>query len=182
MRPGGPTGGADRADAHALFDALALLHVDAAQVRIDRRTLVAVLDLDDVAVAVLPAGEIDDAVADAAHRRAARRAIVDAFMLLPGLQDRMHAHRETGGHARELHRAGEKGAALALTVEIEIAALVIGILEPDGRKGLAVARELGSQQAARRLVPGDGLSVGGERFVDDAEGVAAHSNHAAGQR
>ena len=131
--------------------------------------LVAVRDLDDVAVAVLPAGELDDAVADAAHRRAGRRAVVDAVVLLPAVADRMHAHREARGHARELQRAGEERALLALAVEAEVAALAVAVLEPHRRVGLALVDELGGEDAAGRRAPGDRLAVGGERFVDDGE-------------
>ena len=89
----------------------ALDDVDPAQVGVDRRQVVVVLDVDDVAVAVLPAGELDHAVADRAHRRAARRAVVDAVVLLPGVEDRVHAHREARGHARELERAARAASA-----------------------------------------------------------------------
>src|SRR5947209_17932152 len=69
VRPSGPAGLADRADDRTLLDTLARDDVDAAEVRIHRRALARVLDVDDVAIAVLPTGEFDDAVADGAHRR-----------------------------------------------------------------------------------------------------------------
>ena len=139
----------------ALLDALALGDVDAAQVGIDRRQVArCLLDLDDVAVAVLPAGELDDAVADGPHRRAGRRAVVDAVVLLPGVEDRMHAHREARGHARELERAGEERALLALAVEAEVAALAVAVLEPHRRVGLVLVDELGGEDpAGRRRCP-----------------------------
>src|SRR5688572_16677142 len=96
VRAGRPAGGADRADARALLDAVPLLHVDARQVRVDRAAIIAVLDLHHVAVAVLPACEVDAAFADAAHRGAGGRGVVHAVVLAPGLQDRVEAHRETG--------------------------------------------------------------------------------------
>src|SRR6478672_13079626 len=122
VRAGGPARGADRADALALLDALALAHVDAAQVGVGRGARAVVLDLHHVAVAVLHAGELDHAVADGAYRRAGGRGVVDAEVAAPFLQDRMHAQREAGGDARERERAGEEGALLALAVEAEVAA------------------------------------------------------------
>ena len=124
VRPGGPAGGADRADALALLDALSALDVDAAQVRIQRlRSLPCAMH--DVAVAVLPAGEVDDAVADRAHGGAGRRGVVDAVVLPPAVEDRVHAHREAGGHARELDRRAQERAPLALAVEAVVAALAL---------------------------------------------------------
>src|SRR6476646_2293763 len=67
VRPGRPASLTDSADGRTLLDPLALEDVDAAQVRIDGRALVAVLDVDDVAITVLPAGELDHAVADRSH-------------------------------------------------------------------------------------------------------------------
>src|SRR5690349_19005249 len=148
MRAGRPAGRADGADVGALLDTLTLRDIDMAQVRIHRRAVVAVADLDDVAVTVLPAGEFDDAVADRAHRGAAGGAVVDTFVLLPGVDDRVHAHREAGGHARELHRAREELAALALAVETVVGALAVRVLEPDRGVALAVVDELGGEDAA----------------------------------
>ena len=87
----------------------------------------------------------------------------------------MEAHREARGDARELERRSEERATLALAVEVEVAAFagLRRVLEPDRRIGLAVVDELGRQHLARSLVPGDRLAVGGERFIDDVEAVAA---------
>src|SRR5204862_3514536 len=113
MRARRPARHADGADARALLDPLSAAHVDAAQVRIHGRAVVAVLDADNIAVTVLPTGKIDDSVADTAHRRAGGRAIVDTVVLFPGLQDRMRAHRPARGDARELPRAAQERLALA---------------------------------------------------------------------
>ena len=69
MRTGCPTCHADGADRVALSDAKALAQAgcDRLQMRIQRCVLAVVLNLYDVAVAALPAGENDDAFGDRAH-------------------------------------------------------------------------------------------------------------------
>src|SRR5690349_3767467 len=116
MRAGGPTGCADSSDVSALLDPLSLRHIDFAQVRIDGRAIVVVADFDDIAIAVLPAGELDDSITDRPDRRSTRGAVVDTLVLLPGVDDRVHTHCESRCHARELHRARQERTTLALSV------------------------------------------------------------------
>ncbi len=172
VRPGGPAGHADVADLLALVDVLAAPDADLAQVRVDGHAAVGVLHLDHVAVAVLLAGERHDAVADDVDGGADGCAVVDALVALPFLEDRVEAHREARGDARERERAGQEGAVLAAAVEVEVRALAAGIGEPHRRIRMAGVDELGGQHAAGALVPRHRLAVGGERLVDHAEGVA----------
>ncbi|MNS65552.1 hypothetical protein D3C72_987220 [compost metagenome] len=170
VRAGGPAGRADGADGLALAHALAGLHVDAAQVGVGRLLVVAVVDDDDVAVAALRAGEIDRAITDRAHRGARGRRVVDAVVLAPAVQNRMHAHREAAGHARELDRRSQVGLAQAVAVRAVVAALLARArgLEPDGLVDLAVVLELGREHAAAA----QRLAVGFEGLVDHGEAVA----------
>ena len=70
MWTGSPPGCTDQADILTLVHGLPLAHRDLAHVRVDRGLVVVVLHQHDIAIAVLPSGEIDHAVADAAYRRA----------------------------------------------------------------------------------------------------------------
>ncbi len=62
MRPGGPAGLADESDQIALCHADAVDDAarEALQMRVQRRVLLVMADLDDIAVAALPAGEINE--------------------------------------------------------------------------------------------------------------------------
>src|SRR5207244_9325257 len=59
------------------------------------RSPVGVTQLDEVAVAVIPAGDRDDAVGCRADRRAVRGRVIRAFVRPPALQNRMIAIAET---------------------------------------------------------------------------------------
>src|SRR6218665_2207990 len=87
----------------------------------------------------------------------------------PSLQDRMQGHREAAGHARELHRGAQVGAAHALAVWRVVGALGRPwLLEPDRLVGLAVVDELGAEHPAGA----QRLAIGLQRFVDHREAVA----------
>ena len=104
VRAGGPAGGAHQANGLALAHALAALHVDLAQVRIHRFVVVAVLDEDHVAVAILHAGKLHHTVAHRSRGCAGGGGKVGAQVRTPLLQNRVKAHRKTAADARELHR------------------------------------------------------------------------------
>src|SRR6218665_1248757 len=153
----------------ALRDRLARAHIYPAQVGVDRDMLVAVLDEDDVAIAVLHAGKRHHAIAHAAHRSAGRGPEIGAPAGAPSLQDRRQAHREAAGRARELHRGAQVGAAHALAVWRVVGALGRPwLLEPDRLVGLAVVDELGAEHPAGA----QRLAIGLQRFVDHREAVA----------
>jgi hypothetical protein len=78
----------------AALDALTWLDADLAQVGVERDPVVAVVHVDDVAVAALPAGEADGALAHDPDRRAVRGGVVDAAVLAHPLQQGVHADRE----------------------------------------------------------------------------------------
>ena len=73
----------------------------------------------------------------------------------------------------ERHRAGQEGTAPALAVEAVVAALAAGLGVPQHLLHLGAVDELGGQHAPGVVGPGDRLTVGAERLVDHAEGVAA---------
>src|SRR5262245_29559263 len=77
MRAGRTSGRADAADDLADLDRLADLDVDCRQVAIAGREPVAVVDLDHLAVAAVPAGGGDRAVRRGAHRIAGVAAHVE---------------------------------------------------------------------------------------------------------
>ena len=168
VRSRGPARGAHGADVLALFDGLALLHPDAAQMGVDGDVLVAVLDEHHVAEAVLHTRELDHAVTHGAHRRARRRSEVGAEVGAPGFVDGVEAHGEPTGDAGELHRRGQIGAAQALAVEGVVgAAAGAGLLEPHRLVGLAVVLEFGAQHPSGA----QGFAVGFEGFVNDGKAV-----------
>src|SRR5262245_18836527 len=78
MRSGGAAGRADLADDLAGLDRVADLGVDAGEVAIACRQAVAVVDLDHLAIAALPAGECHRSVRSCAHRVTGVAAHVDA--------------------------------------------------------------------------------------------------------
>src|SRR5262249_11228680 len=80
MWSGGAAGGAALADDLTDLDRVAALGVDAGEVAVARRHAVAVVDLDHLAVAALPAGKCHCAVRGRAHRVAGIAAHVEAGM------------------------------------------------------------------------------------------------------
>src|SRR5690606_3551094 len=104
VRPGGAAGGADAADDLTLADALALVHVDAVHMRIGRGVAVGMLDAHILAVAAVPAGHLDDAVAGRLDRRADGGAEITALVHQAVAEDRMAPHAELGAQPRAVDR------------------------------------------------------------------------------
>ncbi|KAG1534930.1 hypothetical protein G6F50_015435 [Rhizopus delemar] len=75
---------------------------------------------DHVAVAVLPAGELDRAVRGGVDRRARGRGVVHALVARPGLVDGMQAHAERRADAAELQGGAQERAAQAGAVEVVV--------------------------------------------------------------
>src|SRR3989442_15626379 len=73
------------------------------QMAVARPDPVGVTQLDEVAVAVIPAGDRDDAVGCRADRRAVRGRVIRALVCPPALQNRMIAIAET---ARDMAGGG----------------------------------------------------------------------------
>src|SRR5262245_13449011 len=94
MRSGGAAGRADLADDLAGLDRMADLGVDAGEVAVARRDAVAVVDLDHLAVAALPAGECHRAVRGCAHRVAGLAAHVEAGVHRRRFQEWINPHAE----------------------------------------------------------------------------------------
>src|ERR1039457_2724279 len=167
MRPCGPAGLADAPDHVALVHSRAFAQAagKTAEVRVVSAEAALVLEHDHVAVAALPAGELDRAVCGRFDVRAGGRCVIDAFVRAPLLQDRMKAHREAGTDARKLERRAQEGLAQILAVGSVIAALAFGVLEPDRAVALALVDELGSEQASGP----DGAALVIEHLVDHGE-------------
>ena len=169
VRPGRPPRGAHRTDVLPLRDGLALLHVDAVQVRIHGDMLVAVLDIDHVAKAILNPSKVHHAVTHGAHRGACRSRKIGPQVGTPLLQNGVKAHGKAAGYPGKLQRRGQVGAALALTVERVIGAFVrAGLLEPQSLVGFAVVDEF----CAEHTAGAQGLAIGHQGFVHDRETVA----------
>ena len=86
-----PAGCANGTQPLALLNALALFHVDAAQVGVDGRAIAVVPHMDHIAEAVLPAGKLNQAVANGADRSAGWCAVVHAKMGAPSLVNRVES-------------------------------------------------------------------------------------------
>lgn len=69
MWPGRPAGGTNESDGLPLPHTLATLHHDLAQVRVNRFSVVAMLDEHHIAITVLTASKLHDAVAHGARQR-----------------------------------------------------------------------------------------------------------------
>ena len=117
---------------------------------------------DQVAVAALPAGELDDAVADRAYPRARGRRVVHALVRAPGSVQRVHAHAESGADARELERRAQQRLAHVLAVRGVIA---VGV--PERAVPAALVGELGGEHAPRAQRP----AVDRVHFVEHRETV-----------
>ena len=98
MRAGGAAGRADAADDVADLDVLADAHVDRRQMAVAGRELVAVVDLDHLAVAAVPAGGDDGAGGGGAHRIAGVAAHVHAGVHRRTTEERIGAHAERGAY------------------------------------------------------------------------------------
>ena len=66
---------------------------EAGEVAVERRVFLLVAQDDDVAVAAVDAREVDDAVGGRFDAGAGRRAVVDACVRAPALEDRVEARR-----------------------------------------------------------------------------------------
>src|SRR5262249_56597693 len=112
-RAGRASGGADLADDLADADHLPDLDVDLREVAVAGGEPVAVVDLDQVAVAALAAGHGDDAGGGRMHRLAVVAAQVDAGVHRRLAEERIGAHAERRAHVpgavdRLAHRAGDQ--------------------------------------------------------------------------
>src|SRR5450830_1052765 len=114
MRTGRPAGGTYGANVLTLADAFTLAHIDATQVCIHRFVVVAVLEDDDVAIAVLHTGKINHTIADTAHLCAGWGRIVNPFVFLPNMQYGMKTHLEGAGNSGEFQGCSQTGVAQAL--------------------------------------------------------------------
>jgi hypothetical protein len=172
VRAGGPARHAHEADRVALQDAGACLEVlgELRHVPVHRRVIALVLDVDDVAVAVLPARELDHAVGRHAHRRALGRRVIHALVLAPVLEDRVEArHREPGRDAGELHGGAQEGVARVAADVAVIAAVAVGVAPVERAMRRAAVDEFRREDAAGA---GD-LAVDVAHLVHDGETVPA---------
>src|SRR5205085_10632845 len=91
----------------AALEALSYLNVKARQVRVVRRHAAAVIDDDDVAVAVIPADVLHDAAEAGTDRFAPARLDVAAGVKARAARERIAAITETAADLRRRnHRAG----------------------------------------------------------------------------
>ena len=106
MRAGRPAGHVDEADDVTLADLAALAEAwrEAAHVCIHGRDVAFMLEDDHIAVAILHAGKLHQAVAHRSRGCAGGGRKVGAQVRTPLLQNRVKAHRKTAADARELHR------------------------------------------------------------------------------
>src|SRR5690606_6460298 len=154
----------------ALVDLVALLQArrEASQVRVEGLHAIAVLQDDHVAVAALLAGEVDDAVARGADRRAGGSREIGALVRAHVAEHRvLGAVGKAGTDAAELERVAQEAALHAAAVEAEEFALaVFTALEPERLVVLAGVDQLNRQHAgADRPFEAVGLADG---FVDHA--------------
>ena len=103
MRPGRAPGRADLADDLAGAHPLPDLDVIVGQMPVAGREPVAVVDLDHLAVAALPAGDRDVAVGGRAHRIAGLAAEIQAGVHRGRADERIDAHAEAGGYFHLAH-------------------------------------------------------------------------------
>src|SRR3954466_5138438 len=94
MRSGGAAGGADLADDLAGLDGVADFGIDAGEVTVACRHAVAVIDLDHLAIAALPAGECHCAVRGRTHRVPRIAAHVEAGVHRGRFQEWIDPHAE----------------------------------------------------------------------------------------
>src|SRR5688572_11834956 len=104
VRAGGAAGGADLADLPAPLHQVALAHHDLRGVRVARHEVVAVIDVDHVAVLGMEAGENHYAAGGGDDRRAVFGDEVDAFVHRPLPVERVDAPAEARGVVRRAYR------------------------------------------------------------------------------
>ena len=159
-------------------DDLPLLHVAAdaqllgvgRQVGVQRGVRAGMFEDDAVAITAVAADGKNTAVGGGAHRRAARRRVVDAAVRTPAFQDRMEAvERVAGADAREFHRCAQvfalHAAAFRRVVLGDAALIAVG----DGAVDAPVADELGRENDA----VADLLAAPVFFLVHNAEAIAA---------
>ena len=173
MRPGRPAGLANVADDFTLTDPGSFFDArrKIAHVRIQGGKPALVANHHQVAVAALASRKIDHAVGGCANPRTARRAVIHAGMLTPGVVDRVHAPAEAGSDAREFQRRTQKCLAQIFALRRVVARrfLVVRVFVPDRGKGFAVVHEL-----RRQHTPGfDELALVIKHLVHHAKTVAA---------
>ena len=91
MRTRRQTGCADQSDHFTLPDAFASMHGNPRQVGVPRGQPIGVLELDKVAIAIVPAGGGNRCVCHRHHRRARRSAEVDRKVSANASKNRMKA-------------------------------------------------------------------------------------------
>src|SRR5436305_10009456 len=84
-----------------------------------RNESVAVANLEQVAVAISPAGAENDTIANGAHRCARRRGVISTLVLLPHAEDRVESTDEGARDASELEGRAQKRSAHRFAVLIE---------------------------------------------------------------
>ena len=104
VRAGGAAGGADFADLLATLHQIALAHHDLRGMGVARHEVVAVIDVDHVAVLGMKAGENDYAAGGSDDRRAVVGDEVDAFVHRPLAVERIDAPAEARGVVGRAHR------------------------------------------------------------------------------
>jgi hypothetical protein len=104
VRAGGPPGGAHATDVLALADALALLDGHGAQVGVNGDVPSAMIDENDIAVAILAACEVDLSVSHGHHGRSGRCCIVDPLVGRHAVEDRIEAHGKPTGQPAVFER------------------------------------------------------------------------------
>src|SRR3546814_17553301 len=97
-------------DLLALTDRVAFFQAggEPALMSVQRAVAAIVLQNNGVAVAILAAFELDDAVGGCVDGRAGGCCIVDAFVPAPAAMHRVLAHAEGGADAREFQRSEER--------------------------------------------------------------------------
>src|SRR5439155_2689195 len=121
----------------------------ALQVRVIGAVSAVVLEHDEISISVPPPGERHDAVAGRLDPRAGRRSVIDTLVGAPLLKDRMAAHAEPGGDARELERRAQKRLAQIRALRGVVAAPSPRVLEPHRAVDFFLAGELGGEHPAR---------------------------------
>src|SRR5438874_3063135 len=84
-----------------------------------RNESVAVANLEQVAVAISPAGAENDTIANGAHRCARRRGVISTLVLLPHAEDRVESPAEGARDASEFEGRAQKRRAHRFAVLIE---------------------------------------------------------------
>src|SRR5688500_15736963 len=168
MRAGRPSGHPHGANRVALADAKTLTQAgcDRLQMRIQRRMLAVMPNLDDVAVTTLPTGKGDHAFSDRAHIRTSCRCIVNSAMRGVISENRMRAAAaETRTNARVLEWRAQECLLQTAAVGCVEAAVFAAVREPVSGDALARIFQLDCQQPACAQE----LSGRVQRFVDHAE-------------